>query len=334
MKRVYLIDDNVKFIISEQCLINTSNGSKEKLRSSAAFCLLLLLESHGRLVSHNELYEFGWERFGMTASLNVLHNTIFYLRKMLNKAGGYDSGIIETIHRRGFIFNPKVNVKLAEISIPEDNDISFDMESNEGEFDGIINQVDSEFNEKSKHELENFNLNDESNITSISDGYLNTNSLNEVQHGETSLENECIDRYKISLKETNERKINEETNNVEKKGRARHITLIRVLSIGTLLITFSIFLIGVIGKVLNPIDYIYSGKLGQCNIYQNSSAYEFKLTSQMDYFINACKTPRVLYVTKYPYANNLSVISCLNKVTIFSNDVCLSNYFILRNSDY
>lgn len=119
MKRTFLIDDSIKFIVSEKKLIQIIDGSALKLRVPAAFCLALLIEKQGELVTHQELYDYGWQRFGMSVSASVLHNTIFYLRQALSNFGGFDTSIIETIPRRGFVLSGKVNIQHKTLHIDE-----------------------------------------------------------------------------------------------------------------------------------------------------------------------------------------------------------------------
>ncbi|WP_210487743.1 winged helix-turn-helix domain-containing protein [Pantoea ananatis] len=110
MKRIFTIDNSVIFIVSEKKLIRLNDDCTAKLRTPAALCLTALLENQGSLVTHKNLFYLGWECFGMSASLNVLHNTIFYLRKHLSKMG-FKSNIIQTIPRRGFVISNNIEVK-------------------------------------------------------------------------------------------------------------------------------------------------------------------------------------------------------------------------------
>ncbi|MGK3144652.1 winged helix-turn-helix domain-containing protein [Pantoea sp. C2G6] len=341
MKRIYLIGDNVKFILSEKCLIRLDNGSKVKLRASAAFCLLLLLENHGKLVTHDELYKFGWERFGMTASLNVLHNTIFYLRKMLNQAGDFESGIIETIHRRGFIFNLQVTVALTYINMDTpDEDEGLKAEEHELMHD----ESDSSSYREALHD----------GSTEEAEAQTSVSGAEETpeEHGpppvtsqssERALEQKADDalpaeparvkpdatrvRYSAAIKAAGRQPDFIHPQRPVKKFRWSRL----VMCFSLLLIIICAF---ITYRSVSPGDYVYSGKLGQCEVYQNNRAYKFQNLKMVGYLEAFCKTPRILYLTSYPYTNKISSINCREKISLLSDDICYSNYFIYKNNGY
>ncbi|MDI3438275.1 winged helix-turn-helix domain-containing protein [Erwinia sp. V90_4] len=115
MDRVFIINDAFKFTLSENKVVAIGNDKRVvKLRASASFCFALLLDKQGELVTHNELYAYAWERFKMPSSINVLHNTIFYLRKSMFEIG-LDGNLIETIPRRGFVLSRKISVIILNI---------------------------------------------------------------------------------------------------------------------------------------------------------------------------------------------------------------------------
>ncbi|MGD9425662.1 hypothetical protein ACLHDD_11015 [Pantoea sp. NSTU24] len=85
---------------------------------------------------------------------------------------------------------------------------------------------------------------------------------------------------------------------------------------------------------LSPGNYVHTGKLGACEVYQNNRAYDFKKLKLVDYLSRFCKEPRVLYLTNYPYSNKVSAINCREKISLFSDDICYSNYFIYNDTGY
>lgn len=342
MKRIYIIGDNVKFILSEKCLVRLDNDTKVKLRASAAFCLLLLLENHGKLVTHDDLYKFGWERFGMTASLNVLHNTIFYLRKMLNQAGDFDNGIIETIHRRGFIFNLQVSVALTYINMdtPEEEETmqAEEQDQDSDDAEGFLFPAESERAEEQN-----------SDAPRAMAGQANPPETRPAprQAGETE-----------SVKAKSEMKSSSETFSSPGLIQPEGVTINYSASVRTsdtscgpavkkravtiawprYILLFSILLIIACSLILYPAvspgNYVNTGKLGACEVYQNNRAYDFKNLKMVDYLSRFCKEPRVLYLTNYPYSNKVSAINCREKIALFSDDMCYSNYFIYKDTGY
>lgn len=341
MKRIYTIGDNVKFILSEKCLVRQDNGSKVKLRASAAFCLLLLLENHGKLVTHDELYKFGWERFGMTASLNVLHNTIFYLRKMLNQAGGFESGIIETIHRRGFIFNLQVAVALSYINM----DTPGEEESPEAEDQTPLNdEIDSclqsdnvsDIAPKSVDSHRDLLVADNESEGTVDRGQ-STASRNASTEPETKTEYNTFSSPQLTKQNINYVNYSAVINAggrqpelTQKKRRAKKFPwYMQTFLLSILLILACVF---IIDKSGSPGDFVYSGKLGQCDVYQNNRAYSFKNLKMVEHLEHFCQEHRTLYLTNYPYTNKLSAIYCREKISFLSDDICFSNYFILNNN--
>lgn len=343
MKRIYIIGDNVKFILSEKCLIRLDNDSKVKLRASAAFCLLLLLENHGKLVTHADLYKYGWERFGMTASLNVLHNTIFYIRKMLNQVGGFDSGIIETIHRRGFIFNLQVSVALTYINMdtPEEEETmqAEEHDQNSDETDDFLFSADKETAEQEnsdsphaftgqdntpENSLAPRQAGDSESVKAMSEMKITSKTFSSPDLTQPEL---IAINYSASIR-TSEKLSGPE---LDKKRTGTFSWPRSVFLLSILIITFCSL---TIHHSVSPGNYVYTGKLGECQVYQNNRAYDFKKLKMVDYLSRFCKEPRILYLTNYPYTNKISAINCRDKVSFFSDDICYSNYFIYNDTGY
>jgi DNA-binding winged helix-turn-helix (wHTH) protein len=343
MKRIYIIGDNVKFILSEKCLVRLDNDTKVKLRASAAFCLLLMLENHGKLVTHDDLYKFGWERFGMTASLNVLHNTIFYLRKMLNQAGDFDNGIIETIHRRGFIFNLQVAVALTYINMdtPEEEETiqAEEHDQNSDEAEDFLFSAESEMAEQQNSDApraltgkdtpqETRPAPRQGDETESVKAKSEMKSSSETFSSPGLIQPEVVAiNYSASVRTSD----NLSGPAVNRKRAVtfpwpRYILLLSIL----LVVACSL----IIFSSVSPGNYVNTGKLGACEVYQNNRAYDFKNLKMVDHLSRFCKEPRVLYLTNYPYSNKVSAINCREKISLFSDDICYSNYFIYKDTGY
>lgn len=330
MKTTYIIGKKARFVLSEKSLERISDGKKISLRTPASFCLKLLLENQGKLVTHEELYHSGWQCFGMTASLSVLHNTIYYLRKNLNDVGDFDNKIIETINRRGFVFSLKVDVYSTTIE-PEDTTVQ----------DGQNYSPESiQENPGSMISVEALTENPVYPIPSLKD----TSTVSEK-----ALPASNIDKHEI-LNETRAPIINatEDKNDIIKdryvsKYSRNYFSFFVSLSKNRSCMNFvffgfflPLFLLVFFSKVSTiysfPSSYSHKGKLESCDVYQNNLSYDFNNLIQVDYLRNYCKSERTLYITYYPYTNKMSAINCRRKITLFSDDVCFSNYFIFNNN--
>ncbi|PIJ48300.1 hypothetical protein BL250_17690 [Erwinia sp. OLTSP20] len=93
------INNEVEFDQDKKIL--KSDLASYEISTPASYCLMLLLEKRDQLVSHEELYECAWRRFGMEVTANTLYQNISELRKAL-KSCGIQEKIIQTIPRRGF----------------------------------------------------------------------------------------------------------------------------------------------------------------------------------------------------------------------------------------
>ncbi|OON40175.1 hypothetical protein BTJ39_09775 [Izhakiella australiensis] len=78
-----------------------SDFTSYDISTPASYCLTLLIEKRDKLVSHEELYEYAWRRFGMEVTANTLYQNISELRKALKSCGVHEK-LIQTIPRRGF----------------------------------------------------------------------------------------------------------------------------------------------------------------------------------------------------------------------------------------
>ncbi|WP_336717939.1 winged helix-turn-helix domain-containing protein [Pantoea ananatis] len=89
----------------------TVSGKKNTVRlsASATLCMELLIEKAGELVTHQQLYDFAWRRFGMEPTATSLYQNISNLRRALVCTGIRDE-TIRTMPRRGFILSPRTEV--------------------------------------------------------------------------------------------------------------------------------------------------------------------------------------------------------------------------------
>ncbi|WP_367395726.1 transcriptional regulator [Pantoea sp. Ep11b] len=150
MGKCYIIERRVRFILSEMSLQRISDGTRVRLRTPAAICLKLLLEKKGDIVTHNDLYHSCWEDFGMPASQNVLHNTIYSLRKALSETGYFESKIIQSINRRGFIFNRDFKVEVVDLINESDGAGNKKHNSDTSTFDNLHPKKEISAKESSK----------------------------------------------------------------------------------------------------------------------------------------------------------------------------------------
>lgn len=105
MSRKIIINKTVIFEPDKKLII----GKKDTVRvsASATLCMELLIEKAGELVTHQQLYDFAWRRFGMEPTATSLYQNISNLRRALTCAGLKDE-TIRTMPRRGFILSPRI----------------------------------------------------------------------------------------------------------------------------------------------------------------------------------------------------------------------------------
>lgn len=107
MSRKIIINKTVIFEPDKKLII----GKKDTVRlsASATLCMELLIEKAGELVTHQQLYDFAWRRFGMEPTATSLYQNISNLRRALTCAGLKDE-TIRTMPRRGFILSPRTEI--------------------------------------------------------------------------------------------------------------------------------------------------------------------------------------------------------------------------------
>ncbi|QCA17232.1 MULTISPECIES: winged helix-turn-helix domain-containing protein [Citrobacter] len=113
----YLIERKIIFTPATQCLARVDQPELQiKLKHSASLCLLLLIQNHGKVVSQNELLEFGWGENHRQASFNAFYQSILSLRKSLLQLE-LEASFITTITRKGLIIQDTFSIE--EIDTPE-----------------------------------------------------------------------------------------------------------------------------------------------------------------------------------------------------------------------
>ncbi|WP_075181749.1 winged helix-turn-helix domain-containing protein [Pantoea sp. 1.19] len=111
MSKAFIINDHITFQVLERKLIHHSRQQVIMLRAPAALCLSVLLERKGEIVSQKELFQYGWEDFGIATSNNTLHGAIHSLRKALFQLSLNGDEVIKTVPRRGFIIGDAIRVQ-------------------------------------------------------------------------------------------------------------------------------------------------------------------------------------------------------------------------------
>ncbi|ELY3086557.1 MULTISPECIES: winged helix-turn-helix domain-containing protein [Klebsiella] len=146
----FIINDEVIFDVnmSELRTVN-ENGTTVNLNGPTARCLLLLIESNGRIISREEFLETVWKTRGVIVAQNTFYQNISLLRKSLVKAG-LSQDIIITVRQRGFILATDavitpVTTTQEIIASPSTNvdDSASDRESIESEMYEVKNTVNA-----------------------------------------------------------------------------------------------------------------------------------------------------------------------------------------------
>ncbi|MDM2934286.1 winged helix-turn-helix domain-containing protein [Citrobacter sp. Cu233] len=121
----YLIENKIIFTPGTQCLTRVDHPEQQiKLKHSASLCLLLLIQHRGKVVSQNELLEFGWGSHHRQVSFNAFYQSILSLRKSLLQLD-LEQTFITTIPRKGLIINEEFEI--LEIATSESIPLSIDI---------------------------------------------------------------------------------------------------------------------------------------------------------------------------------------------------------------
>ncbi|MFP1774148.1 transcriptional regulator [Lonsdalea quercina] len=132
MSRKITINKIVTFEPDKKIISGKKNAIR--LSASATLCLELLIDNLGVLVTHQQLYDFAWRRFGMEPTATSLYQNISNLRRALNSTGLKEE-IIRTMPRRGFILSPLTDIHYerkppvdTDNQTPGDTDINVNIE--------------------------------------------------------------------------------------------------------------------------------------------------------------------------------------------------------------
>ncbi|MFW0765591.1 winged helix-turn-helix domain-containing protein [Trabulsiella odontotermitis] len=99
---LYVINNCIDFRAGQNQLVLKGSGVATKLTYPAARCLELMLEQHGKIVTHAELYQKVWEERGANTTPNTLYQNISLIRRALKEMIPDGDKLINTIPRRGF----------------------------------------------------------------------------------------------------------------------------------------------------------------------------------------------------------------------------------------
>lgn len=117
----FIINGTAIFFPDQRLITSLNKERKFILYNTASRCLLTLIEHAGQTVSHQQLYQAGWEYHGREATPNTLYQTISEIRKSFQQVGL--DNIISTQPRTGWIINKSVVIveldEKASLALPE-----------------------------------------------------------------------------------------------------------------------------------------------------------------------------------------------------------------------
>lgn len=108
--QLYIINNDVTFDPESNVIHSKINNKTVNMLTPSGQCLLILLENKGNIVSKKQIYEFVWERYGLTATDNAFYQTVLYLRKNLKEAGLL-AEVVKTVPRKGVLVPSTVQVE-------------------------------------------------------------------------------------------------------------------------------------------------------------------------------------------------------------------------------
>lgn len=298
MSRKIIINKNIIFE-PEKKIISGKKG-EIKLSASATLCFEILIENAGVLVTHNQLYDFAWRRFGMEPTSTSLYQNISMLRKSLKKIGMHEN-IIRTMPRRGFLVSPVTEIddgkkeKNKVMDICRKNEINEHQSSAAQTSEKVSAPAEEKTNEKE-----------------------NENELEKNNKETVSLENnkEKYDKKKVKLKKN-----------------LFNIKIILSCALGLALGFIPHLKERYIDKRLQftrePV--FYRG----CSVFTNNTKnfHPAELEEILNYIEINCSNKKNLYITNYDYSNKISVILCQNPLTSSSVLNCNSYYYILDKKE-
>lgn len=110
MKQI-IIDKTVVYEPLTHSLYIIGNKSTQiVLAIPASLCFFVLLDNHGKIVTHNGLLSSVWQSRGMEVSPNTVYQNISILRKSLVSLG-LTGEIITTVPKRGFVISENILIE-------------------------------------------------------------------------------------------------------------------------------------------------------------------------------------------------------------------------------
>lgn len=116
ISKTFIINGTAIFIPQQRTLATLNKEKKFILYNTASRCLLTLIENAGNTVSHQQLYQAGWEYEGREVTPNTLYQTISEIRKNFQLVGL--DNIISTQPRSGWIIHKNVIIVEANEKTP------------------------------------------------------------------------------------------------------------------------------------------------------------------------------------------------------------------------
>jgi len=293
MSRVIVLEDCIEFMPEKK---NLKSASMEvSISTPASYCLLLLLEKQGELVTHEALFNYAWRRFGMEATANTLYQNISVIRRGLSQCGLKEDSI-RTMPRRGFILSPLLKVT-------------------------FLNS-DSLIQEKKEHKLiisppESAETNPEERDLSDATHFeyaVPAPELNPAVPGKGPASSpEAVSTLQV------------EEAGVPLKAGLQLGYLLSALT--CVLLTCGILLYVSTSSHFSSINYQYLTDYKDCEYYINSDGETDGRAIRLVHQLNkTCKYARYNYLTKYSEGGMVSVINCKKKLGYLSGSQCISEY--------
>lgn len=136
MHHLIIINDSIRFEPTRKSL--TTAEGRLQISAPASYCLCLLIEKRGELVTHDELYQYAWRQFGMEATANTLYQNISVIRRALEQCG-LDANLIRTMPRRGFILSVELLISYVNAGPETDFQDKIYLEADSSGYNKMIN---------------------------------------------------------------------------------------------------------------------------------------------------------------------------------------------------
>ncbi len=296
MSRKISINGKITFEPEKKTL--SGDSCSVTVSASATYCLEFMIDHKGELVTHEQLYDYAWRRFGMEPTATSLYQNISNIRRSFKKAG-LEQDIIRTMPRRGFILSP-----LAEIK------------RHKSEPEAIAAHPES------VRVLEN--LSDEPPVPLSEDDKENNSDLKKDDETPRS-ESDAQQEEKVD-----QRKAGSSFSGLQCWGLAFLFFLLSALT------GYAIISDADNSDSARYFNYFsHQGDRQGCQIYVNR---DIRMTRAEIYTaFNKigldCGNSKYIYLTTYRYADRSSVISCQKEISSESDSQCHSSYYIRGITD-